>query len=144
MENHLLPEEQILTKSESSEVVLTNYRLRYSVDNAELTSIMLDQISGVRILKQNKPWLIALAGLSLVAAAVFATEPDKSYPVIALIAAVVFILLYYATRAHVITVSSSSMSIVFQTKGMGSDKVLQFVNQIEDARKEFLKMKYVA
>jgi hypothetical protein len=144
MENHLLPEEQIISKSESNEVLLTNYRLRYSVDNAEVTSIMLDQISGVRILKQSQPWLLLLAGLCLIAAIVFATGPDNSYPLIALVATAIFVILYFATRAHVITVASSSMSIVFQTKGIGSEKVLAFVNQIEDARREFLKMKHVA
>jgi hypothetical protein len=144
MENHLLPEEQIITKSQTDEVVLTTYRLRCMLNDSDLTSIMLDQISGIRVLKQNKPWLLGLGALCLFASAVFSTGPDNSYSLIAIVAAGVFVLLYFATRSHVITISSSSMSIIFQTKGMKSDEVLAFVNQVEDARKDFLKLKQFA
>ena len=144
METIFLPEEQIIARSSSDQVVLTNLRLRYSDDGREVKSIMLDQISGIHMLKDHKPWLLVLTAVSLICAGFFLTELNSETAIIPTIAALFFTLLYFATRRHIVTVASSAMSIVFQTKGMASIEVLQFLNQVEEGRINYLKNKTLA
>jgi hypothetical protein len=56
----LFDNEQIITKSDSDAVTLTSHRVRYH-DGNSLTSIMVDQISGIVIQYSSRPILIIVA-----------------------------------------------------------------------------------
>lgn len=145
MEKYLLPEENVITRSPDDQIVLTNFRIRYANNRGkDIVSLMLDNVDSIRTRFESSPWLIILGIACLVAAAVFAADDEGYYAIITGIAGITCFLLYWNSRRHVVTIASASASIVFQIKDMTTESVLQFINQIEDARKQFLKSKLYA
>jgi hypothetical protein len=142
MEKYLLPEESVISRSPDDQIVVTNFRVRYSTNEGRnLVSLMLDNVDSIRLQYESRPWLVLAGIVCLVAGWVFRVASDKSYVIIAVIAAIACFLLYWNSRRHVITISSASSSILFQIKDMTTDSVLEFINQVEDARKQFLRRK---
>jgi hypothetical protein len=141
MENLLFKDETIISRSGDDNIVLTSTRIRQKSNNG-VSSIMLDNIDSVRAQFESRPWLIGVGIACSLAAIVFYAGGEREFAGIAVIASVAFILMYFASRRHVITISSSSTSMVFQTKGMGNEQVLDFLNQVEGARKNVIERKY--
>jgi hypothetical protein len=142
MEKYLLREESVISRSPDDQIVLTNFRIRYSTnDGKDVVSLMLDNVDSIRTRFESSPWLIFAGIACLVAAGVFSNGTYNSYVVIAVIAAIACLLLYWNSRRHVVTISSTSASILFQIKDMTTESVLEFINQVEDARRQFLRTK---
>ncbi len=138
MESHLLPEEKIISRSENDQIVLTNYRIRHFTNNGkDVTSIMLDNIDVIEVEYRSMPWLIAVSPGC--ATAGFLIGNSITYITTGVIAAAVCILIYLLSRKNVISVVSGSGGIVFETKGMTSEKVLDFINDVEHARRNFIR-----
>jgi hypothetical protein len=141
MEDHLLEEEYIITRTPEDEVVLTSHRIRHRLDNGNrMISIMLDNVNSIQSRHESKPVFIGIAILSFVAAGILSTESNGTYSVVAGLVGVICVIIYFASLRNVITIYSTSSSIEFQTKGMDQGKVLSFVNSVEEARKKLLKL----
>lgn len=142
MEKYLLQDESVISRSPDDRIVLTNFRVRYSTNEGkDVVSLMLDNVDSIRTRFESSPWLIFAGIACFIAAGVFSNGPDSSYVIIAVIAAIACLLLYWNSRRHVVTISSTSASILFQIKDMTTESVLEFINQVEDARRQFLRTK---
>lgn len=140
MEKYLLPEESIISRSERDQIVLTNYRIRYFTnDGKDVTSIMLDNIGFISVQTESSPALVLLGAASSAAALILAYGSEILYAGMAVLVAVVCIGIYFISRRNIIAIISPSGKISFETKGMSIDKVLDFVNEVEKARKNFIR-----
>jgi hypothetical protein len=137
----LVEGEEIITESSNKLVTLTNYRIRYhnsSWGQAHLISIMLDKVSSVEV-RYKSWWLLLVPSLILLVGGMLAgVQGIEEAMVIGIGSGLLLALIYVFSRRHVITISSDAgTSINFQTKGMNKDKVLEFVNKVERARKHY-------
>jgi hypothetical protein len=130
----LINNEQIITKSDSDVIKLTTHRIRYQ-DDQTLTSIMLDQVSGIDIQYTSKPLLIFI-GLVFGASGIYfmINETDGTVGVLLFVAAAIALFMFLGSRKHVVAIGSSSSKIIFHTKGMNQKAVHDFVNKVEEAR----------
>lgn len=140
MEKYLLPEESIISRSERDQIVLTNYRIRYCTNGGQdVTSIMLDNIGFISVQTESSPALMLLGVAASAAAIILALESEILYTGLAVLVAGVCIFIYFISRRNTIAIISPSGKISFETKGMSIDKVLEFVNEVEKARKNFIR-----
>ncbi len=137
-EELLIEGEHIITKSDKSKITLTNKRLRYfesSSGKGYIMSVLLNKISHIEVKHTSYPILVILA--LLVAGAgigIGVSENQESAMVAGLIVAGVLLLLYLFLRKHAIQVTSDGGGRMhFYTRGMKSEQVLKFVNQVEEA-----------
>lgn len=143
MDNLLFKDESILSRSADDTIILTTNRIRQRLEGGKIVnSVMLDNIDAVRSEFESRPWLIGLGIASFLAAAIFYAGNESSFSVIGVIAGITFIIMYFSSRRHVITIRSSSTSIVFQTNDMSEEQVLEFLNRVEEARKDVLEGKH--
>lgn len=139
MEKYLIAEEAIITRSPDDQVVLTSHRIRHATNNGRnVVSIMVDNIDAVRARYESKPWLFVLTAFCLIAALFFVYDQELFFAGMSAAAASAFTLIYFRTRCHIITILSASTAIQFETTGMENGKVLEFLNQIEEARSKLL------
>lgn len=130
--------ESIVSTSDNDNLILTTHRIRYQREDT-LTSIMLDQITGISIQYKSKPGLLAasivlgLAGLVLVNEVAY-----QVMGIVVLIIAAICLFAYLSSRKHIIDISTSGKKIQFHTSGIKKEKVLYFMHQIERSRHQYL------
>jgi hypothetical protein len=143
---HLLQNEQILLESDAKTLRLTTHRVRYhstSWGSADLVSIMLEEVSSCGMLHRSFPILLGLAGLALVlflggqfggqqAASAGISGPEIRAG--AILGAILFVILYFATRFHVLSIRSAGDAIRIRMSGMTTERVMHFIEQIEAAK----------
>jgi hypothetical protein len=140
MEDQLLDEETIITRSQSDEIILTTHRIRQQFGSTNtMKSIMLDQISCVKAKTDSNPVLLVLGILALIVTPFLLSETERSYGMITCIIGIALALMYYFTRRSIISVYAGVHVIEFHTKGMDEDKVVTFINSVEEARKNLMK-----
>lgn len=137
-QEQLFENEQIITQSSGGVVTLTTHRIRYATSgwgHAHITSIMLESISSVQSHFKSIPLFIVLSVAAL-AVGLFAEMNNESGGFIAgLAVGAVLILLYFASRKHVVTVSSKGgAAISFLAKGMDQYEITRFIDQVEEAK----------
>ena len=135
---YLFDGERAISESGDKVVTLTSHRVRYnssSTGSGHVVSIMLEKISSIEV--HYKSWiLVLLIGILLVAGGLLMGAQNQGD---AMILGIGFgglcILAYFITRKHVVTIASDGgAKINFQTKGMKSDTLLDFINKIEVAK----------
>lgn len=134
---HLLEQEEILTTSADSLITLTNMRLRYQSGKDHFISMMLDKISAIEINYTSKLWALLLGILFVILGCGFSLTQshDQEAGLIGVIIGAVFIVYYIATRKHVVQISAEcGTKIIFFTKGMKREALLDFINKIEAAK----------
>lgn len=136
--NQFFEGEQLITQSDDKTLTLTNQRLRYNssnYSNAHIVSIMLNNISSIEIHYKSSV-LMLIIGVLLVIGGVIMGASDQGEAFVAGVGlGCLFVLFYFLTRKHVITISSDGGSkINFQTKGMKREILLDFINKIELAK----------
>lgn len=138
---YLFEGESIITQSKDSKVVLTNYRLRYqesSASNARVISIMLEKISSIEVHYKSYPVYIILGiligGMGYFFSGGLGSRMELQLKIVCLVVAVLFVLVYFMSRRHMVSVASSGATIDFHTRGMRRDSILEFVNKIEQAK----------
>lgn len=144
---YLLDGEHVVMQSDDGMVVFTNLRFRYSYSKfgkADIVGMLLEKISSVEIHYRSMTFLIMLGSiLFLLGVMVGVVEHELSYVLLGAVGGGLLILLYFLSRKHFITICSDGGSkIHFYTRGMNSDRVLEFVNKLEEAikaRREELK-----
>lgn len=136
---YLLPNEEIITKSEKNIVTLTNYRIRYSdieFGKAHIVSILLEKVSSVEVHYRSKVTLLYLAVILGLAGLVLLSS-NESIAILSLVGSGLSFIFYALSRKHYLTIESvGSNKINFQIQGMKRDMILKFVNQVEEAVKE--------
>lgn len=139
MEQQLFNDETIITRTDRDEIILTSHRIRYQPSKSNMMSFMLDNVTSIEFKYYSWPVLLAVSVMFLIGAGVALNDGDEDIVLYLIIGAAIFGLLYFSSRRHVIKIASPSGAFQFVVKGMGRDKVLDFVNKIEQARKELLK-----
>ena len=134
---YLLNNEQVITQSNWNAITLTNLRLRYSDSQwgkAHIVSLLLEKISSIEINYRSKTIFVILA----IAGGLIAEANGKGEFIgIGIGAGAVLIILYLFSRKHYLTISSDGGGkIHFHTKGIKREKVLDFINQLENAIKQ--------
>ncbi len=142
MEN-LIRNERIISSSDDNTISLSNYRITYHTKgsgNANLNSIMLDKISSVEMKYESSPWLLIVAIVSgVLAGYAFAVNHDDGPLFIGGLISVICVILYFASRRHLVTITPDGGSkIKFYSKGMSSEAHMKFINNIHEARLSFL------
>lgn len=139
MEELLLPDESIITRTDDDIVVLTSYRVRYNEGKSYTMSLMLDTITSVEVRNQSWPIILMLGLVCLVGSVAAIAEREGELASGLFVVAGLLIVGYLLSRRHVLRISSPSSFVQFTIKGMGTEKVMEFVNKVEGARVEFLK-----
>lgn len=125
--------EEVIASSGDDTIILTNYRIRLH-KYFEVKSIMLEHIAGIEITYTSYPWLSIIGGLVLLGSLIGGALSEEPGLFGVAILGIVLIGIYYLLRKHSIVISSDGKSsISFITKGMPREKVLDFVNQVEQA-----------
>jgi len=145
MYNHqLLPGEEIIVQTEYGIITLTTHRIRYndSSGNGKITSIMLENVSGIEV--QYRSWLAALIG-GLVALIIGLSESiinktEESIVAGGLIVAligVVLIIAYLVSRRYIINIHSNGKATVsFMIKGLRKEEIISLIDKVESAQNE--------
>ncbi len=122
-----LENEKLITESGNRQVMLTTHRLRYhegTSSNSDFTSIMLDKISSIEVKYQSNILFLIIGVIT-----------------IPIVVGIVFILIYYFTRKHVVSVNpDGGKSIIFETRGMKREYLEEFIFKIESASMKLKKM----
>lgn len=132
-----LPDKTVVLKSESGQLVLTSYRVRYhseSFDAANVVSIMLEQVVSCGLVHSTVPLLLILAGIC---GLLVGAGPDE-VRVLLLIVGAVFVGAYFATRKHILAIASSGHHIKVEIQGMSTAGVMRFIEATELAKNKRL------
>ncbi|MGQ0776482.1 MAG: hypothetical protein ACT4NY_18985 [Pseudonocardiales bacterium] len=96
---------------------------------------MLDELTSCARIRISKPIFLLLAPLCYLVSYLvgFATESDQGQ-IFGLLAALVFVGLYFISRRQVLALTSAGDSIRIQTEGMSLDGVVAFIDAVEEAK----------
>jgi hypothetical protein len=132
-----LPNETRLLSSDDDRLLLTTHRVRFEAKSAafrRVTSILLEEVSACEIASTSKPWLFTLALLFVLLGLLGLEGPHTNDAKLSFLIALFFGLAYLATRRQVISVRSSGGSINVPTRGMGLERAMDFIDQVELAK----------
>lgn len=141
MENFLLKGEELISQSANNVVTLTTHRIRYNATNSSqshLVSMMLEKVSSCETRYQSWPVLLVLGAVAILLGA-FSLQRlgGPEVPGLAIVVGLVFIVAYFTTRKHIVSIASDGGSrIGFVTTGLKREAVVAFVNGIEKAKNE--------
>ncbi len=143
MKQYLFNDEEILSESLKGNVTLTNYRIRHENSKSSggfVTSIFLNKISSVEINYKSNPIYIVLALLGATASILLASERLNETALATLAFAVVSFIFFLISRRQLLIVASDGGSkINVEIKGTKKQIILDFMNKIEHAKKNFLR-----
>lgn len=133
----LFPDEQLLTESTNGGVVLTTHRICYEckeIGRSYNQSIMLEHITSCENIYDSKLSLLTLAGVTIVIALLAISGGSIDTFVICSIISIVALIIYYLTRINLIIISSPSTKMRIVVTRMKRDRVLEFINKVEQAK----------
>lgn len=134
----LFENEVIIIESESKQVTLTNRRIRYTQNNTDVISIMLEKISSIEVTYRSWPILLLIGIIGIGYGALLLSdgrEYESNQAILAIVGGAVFTFAYFLTRKHVISIApDGGTKIHFTTRGMKNEMVQDFVNKIEEAK----------
>jgi hypothetical protein len=133
----LFPDEHLLTESTDGGVTLTTHRIAYEYKEwgrSYNQSIMLEHITSCENAYNSQVWLLILSGLCFVIGLIAATNNNiQSFGMTTLIA-IICAGLYWITRSNVVIIASPSTKMLIKVNSMERDKVLDFINKVEQAK----------
>lgn len=133
----LFPDEQLITQSTDGGVTLTTHRIAYEYKEwgrSYNQSIMLEHITSCENAYNTQVWLLVLGGICFVIALLAATNGNTQGFGGATLIALVFAIIYWQTRSNLIIIASPSTKMVIKVNGMKRDRVLEFINKVEQAK----------
>lgn len=145
---NLLANEQTITSSNENKVILTNLRLQTKDKDwgqSYSNTIFLEDISSIEVRYKSNIIFLILAGLALL---MWAAQSMNSFSsggqsTFAFVIAVVFALLYWFTRRHVISVTpDGGKAINFVVSNMGTQQIEDFVDKVQVAKMERITQLY--
>lgn len=133
----IIPNEDIIQSSNDNKVVLTTQRV-YMTDtvwgNSYNISIFLEDISSIESKYTSRVILIALAMLVLILGYV-ASDRGSGVLVGSLIIAAAFVLAWFMSKKHVISISSDGgASLNFIVTGMSAENINDFIYNVSLAK----------
>ncbi|WP_215047033.1 hypothetical protein [Tenacibaculum dicentrarchi] len=126
----LLKEEEIITESADNQIILTNKRVRYYYNSkkTDYTSILLNRISSIEVVKTQKNILYLYIGIFMILA-----DIRFMIGLLALLG-IVLIGLFVTSSKHVVSITpNGGKPIIFSTKGFKNEFINDFVNKVEKA-----------
>jgi len=138
---NLMTNEKILLESDPKGLILTTHRIRSedeAVGNAQIKSIMLEELASCAIVQSSNNMLLVLAALCLfIGFVIIASSRGGAEPlVLGFVIALVLVLAYFASRQQVLALASAGTTIRTNTKGMKLQAVKQFMDRVEAAKNE--------
>ncbi|WP_162054750.1 PH domain-containing protein [Pontibacter pamirensis] len=137
-QEQLFENEQIITQSSEGVVTLTTHRIRYATSgwgHAQITSMMLESISSIQSHFKSVPLLIILGATAFIAGIFLGANNEGGGAVASFAVGAMLIILYFASRKHVVTVSSKGgAAFSFLAKGMDQYEITRFIDQVEEAK----------
>jgi hypothetical protein len=137
--NRLLAGEKVLLTSDKEILTLTNYRVRFDQATrgaSNYISICLDCVASCGLITKSMPLLLVIAAIiGLVGIA----QNNGDLKVLSIIAAIILVGAFFITRKAVIAISSNGGErILVPIKGMSRDKIIDFLETLDDARLKFI------
>jgi hypothetical protein len=134
-----MPNEIVLFESESKRLILTTHRVRYqfeSLGNAEIRSIMLEELASCTLLRSNNIIFLVLAGVCFILGGLVAAvgRDTEVALIIGILLSIVFVVIYFATRQQILALASSGTTIKVNTESMKLETAKQFIEQAEAAK----------
>ena len=120
---NLMSNERILLESDPKGLILTTHRVRSEdegLGNAQIKSIMLEELASCAIIQASNNVLLVLAALCVLIG-LFITaggRVDAAPFVISLFIAGILVAAYFASRQQVLALASAGTTIRTNTKGM--------------------------
>ena len=133
----LFPDEQLLTQSTDGGVTLTTHRIAYEYKEwgrSYNQSIMLEHITSCENSYNTQVWLLILSGLCFVGGLIAATNSNTEAFGMATIIAIICAVIYWLTRSNLVIIASPSTKMLIKVNGMKRDRVLEFINKVEQAK----------
>jgi len=126
-------EEQLDTLSNT---VLTNYRILKEEENSYKISIFLEKISSIEMHYKQKIYLILL-GICSVFGGLYIAQGEEMIITAGIILGVVFIIAYFVTRKHVITITpDGGKNLDIEVQGVKNERIEEFITNIQKAKQE--------
>jgi hypothetical protein len=149
-----LPGETILYSSTEAEFVVTSHRIRIDTKRwgqAQVTSIMLEELCSCEVKYTSQPLLFVVAALSLLAGGIGTLlaylqgeailNVESILTILKFVplccggaAAVGLVLLYFITRRLTFSMASAGSSIVLDALRLGVDTTKEIIDIIENAK----------
>lgn len=129
----MLPNEEVITLSNG--ITLTNQRIRHTFDKGgdrTITSLLLENIQSISIRYTHKP-LLLIVGILLIAASIIIFNAATGILIIGSVIGLVFIVYYFETRKHYLSVASAAGAIHIRVKGQDTTKLLNYIDTVEEA-----------
>ena len=138
----LFNDENLIVKSNEDKVILTSHRISYNDSSFASTTkqtIMLEHITSCESKETTKTILLVLVIVCLVLLFISTGGGDfKNLGPIGMAGAILFGVFYFKSKRSSVIISSPSTKIVINTKGMKSDAINRFIDQVEKAKHERL------
>jgi len=126
-------DEHVITNSDNGSVMLTSHRICFNArewGRMYNQSIMLEHVTSCEHHYATRYWLLIIAAVGVSGIMYDSTE----VLIICLLTAVMFCILFVATRRNVIIIGSPSTKMLININKMDADAALHFVDQVETAK----------
>lgn len=135
----LLDGERIIDRLDDHGLILTTHRIREGNDQ-EFTSIMLESVCSISIVRVAQTWLLAAGVALFVGSAITAEYRRVELGLTAQIGGVglVLVLCYFLTRFRVLQIASAAAGICVRIprRKKRADTILHLIDAIEQAKGE--------
>jgi hypothetical protein len=136
---NFMPNEAVLFGTEGKGLILTTHRVRYQFEamgNAEIKSIMLEELASCAMVQSSNIILLVLAGICFIVGILVGVggRGNEGALIIGVVLAIAFVLAYFASRRRVLALASAGTTIIINTQEMKLDTVKQFIEQAEAAK----------
>ncbi len=129
-----------LLESDDKSIVLTTHRIRQQDKQwgkLHIKSIMLQHVSSCEYKSESNPLYLILGLIALVFGFIVGSRGNHDSAmimVLAIIFCIGFLVIYRVTTKKGLLVSSSSSRILMNTNGMKDERIIAFVNKLEEAK----------
>lgn len=132
---NLMPGEKILLESDGKGLVLTTHKVRYEYEGVgfgEIRSIMLEELASCAMTRSSNPIFLIVAAICFIAGVAI----GRASIVGGVILALIFLVIFFATRKQALLLASAGATITFDTRGMSPEDVKKFIDRTEAAKNE--------
>lgn len=138
----LFPDESQILESNNKSVLLTTHRIRYQYKDwgrSYNQSIMLEHITSCESYTGSLFIFLVLSIISAAVGLLGVGSGEGEYVAAALIIALLFFIIYWASRHAFIVVASPSTKMKIRIIGLTHQNMLDFLNKVELAKFERMK-----
>jgi len=133
----LFPDEELLVNSSNGEVTLTTHRIAYEYRDFGRSynqSIMLEHITSCENVVHSKVGFLIGGAIGAVWTIYSLGQGTSEAISIGLIVTIACGILYLLSKSNVIIISSPSTRMIIKINGMSRERVMEFINKVEQAK----------